>query len=62
MTEVKLVPEAQPKDTNNSGILSALASIGREHILMAWSLAEGLKYFINGFEILKFGLKDVKMY
>ena len=39
--EVKLVPEAQPRDTNNRGILSALASVGRKHILMARSIAKG---------------------
>ena len=42
--EVKLVPEGQPRDTNNRRILSALAAIGRKHILMAQSIAEGPNY------------------
>ena len=43
--EVKLVPEAQRRDTNNRRILSALAAIGRKHILRAQSVAEGPNYF-----------------
>ena len=39
--EVKLVPEAQPRDTNNRGVLFPLATIGCKHILMARSIAEG---------------------
>ena len=39
--EVKLVPEAKPRDNNNRGVLSALATIGPKHILMARSIAEG---------------------
>ena len=39
--EVKLVPEAQPRDTNNRGVLSLLSTLGRKHILMARSIAEG---------------------
>ena len=53
--EVKLVPKAQPRDTNNLRILSALAAIGRKHILMARSVAEGPNYFKIRFKILKFG-------
>ena len=39
--EVKLVPEAQPRDTNNRGVLFLLSMLGRNHILMAQSEAEG---------------------
>ena len=39
--EVKLVPQAQPRDTNNRGVLSPLATLGRKQILMARSIAEG---------------------
>ena len=39
--EVKLVPEAQPRDTNNRGVLSLLSTLARKRILMARSLAEG---------------------
>ena len=39
--EVKLVPEAQPRDTINRGVLSLLSTLGRKHILMARSIAEG---------------------
>ena len=39
--EVKLVPEAQPRDTNGRVVLSLLSTLGRKHILMARSLAEG---------------------
>ena len=39
--QVKLVPEAQPRDTNNQGVLSLLSTLGRKHILMARSIAEG---------------------
>ena len=45
--KVKLVPEAQPRDTNDRGVLSLLMNVGRKHILMARSIAEGpnlLKY------------------
>ena len=42
--EVKLVPEVQQRDTNNRRILSALAAIGRKHILMARSVAEAHNY------------------
>ena len=54
--EVKLVPEVQQRDTNNRRILSALAAIGRKHIVMAQSVAEGPNYFRIRFKILKFGL------
>ena len=53
--EGKLVPEAQPRDTNNQRILSALATVGRKHILMARSIAEGPNIFSFLFKILKFG-------
>ena len=33
--EVELVPKAQPRDTNNQGVLSLLATLGSKHILMA---------------------------
>ena len=38
--EVKLVPEAQPRDTNDQGVLFPLSTLGRKHILMARSMAE----------------------
>ena len=60
--EVKLVPEAQPRDTNNRSILSALAAIGCKHILMARSGAEGPNYFKIRFKILKFGLISANEY
>ena len=39
--EVKLVPEAQPRDTNGRVVLFPLSTLGRKHILMARSIAEG---------------------
>ena len=39
--EVKLVPEAQLRDTNNREVLFPLATMGRKHILIARSIAEG---------------------
>ena len=39
--EVKLVPEAQPRDTNGRVVLFPLSTLGRKHILMARSMAEG---------------------
>ena len=45
--KVKLMPEAQPRDINDRGVLSLLMTVGRKHILMARSVAEGpnfLKY------------------
>ena len=39
--EVKLVPEAQPRDTNGRVVLFPLSTLGNKHILMARSLAEG---------------------
>ena len=39
--EVKLVPKAQPRDTNDQVVLFPLSMIGRNHILMARSMAEG---------------------
>ena len=53
-----LVPEVQPRDTNNWGILSALASVGRKHILMARSTAEGPNSLKNRIKIPKFSLRD----
>ena len=38
--EVKSVPEAQPRDTNDQGVLFPLSTLGRKHILMARSMAE----------------------
>ena len=43
--EGKLVPEAQPRDTNNRGILSPLATLSHKRILMAQSIAEGPNSF-----------------
>ena len=39
--EVKLEPEAQPRDSNNRVVLFLLSTLGRKHILMARSFAEG---------------------
>jgi len=39
--KVKLVPEAQPRDTNGRVVLFPLTILGRKHILMARSIAEG---------------------
>lgn len=39
--EVKLVPEAEPRDTNNQGVLSLISTLGQKLILMARSIAEG---------------------
>ena len=33
--EVKLVPEAQPRDNNGRVVLFLLSTLGRKHILMA---------------------------
>ena len=38
--EIKLEPEAKPKDTNGRVVLFPLSILGRKHILMAWSIAE----------------------
>ena len=35
------MPEAQSKNTNNRGILSALLSLNCKHIIMARDIAEG---------------------
>ena len=35
--EVKLQPEAQPKDTNYRGVFFLLSTLGHKHILMARS-------------------------
>ena len=43
--ELMIVPETQPRDTNNRWILSALAATGRKHILMVQSIADGPNYF-----------------
>ena len=40
--EVKLMPEAKPRDTNGWVVLFPLSILGRKHILMAQSLAKGL--------------------
>ena len=39
--EVKLVHEAQQRDTNGQVVLLLLSTLGRKHILMARSFAEG---------------------
>ena len=39
--EVKLAPEANPRDTNNQEVLFPLSILGREHILMDRCMAEG---------------------
>ena len=39
--EVKLVPEAQPRDTYGRGVLFLLSTLGRKQILMAQRIAEG---------------------
>ena len=41
MPMVELGPEAQLKDTNNRVVIFLLKSLGRNHILMARSIAEG---------------------
>ena len=38
--EVKLVPEAKLRDTNNRVVLFPVYILGRKHILMAQSMAE----------------------
>ena len=43
--KVKLMPEAQPRDINDRGVLSLLMTVGRKHILMARSVAEGPNSF-----------------
>ena len=43
--KVKFVPEAQPRDTNNRGVLFLLSTLGRKHILMARSIAEGPNFY-----------------
>ena len=42
--KVKLMPEAQPRDINDRGVLSLLMTVGRKHILMARSVAEGSNF------------------
>ena len=47
----------QPRASNEASVLLSLSNLGRKHILMAWSEAEGpnfLKYWYLSF---KFGLK-----
>ena len=39
--EVKLVPEAKPRDTNDRVVLFPLSILGLKHILMAQNIAEG---------------------
>ena len=36
-------------DTNNLGVLSPLATIGRKHVLMAHSQGEGHNFYYNDF-------------
>ena len=46
--EVKLVSEAQPRDRDTIGqvVLFSLSNLGRKHILMAQSIAEGIQFLI----------------
>ena len=44
MPEVRLGPEAQPKDANNRVVLFLLDTKGRKHILMVRRVAEGPNY------------------
>ena len=55
------MPEAQPRDTNNQRILSALAAIDRKHIMMAQSVAKDSNSSFNVFVFLKFDLTDANM-
>ena len=57
--KVKLVPEVQPRDTNDRQVLSLLMTVGRKHILIARSVAEGPNFFKCWFIILKFGLEVI---
>ena len=57
MPEVKLGPEAQPRDANNQGVLFLLDTKGRKHILIARIIAEGPDFLKYWFLILKIGLK-----
>ena len=41
------MPEAQPRDINDRGVLSLLMTVGRKHILMARSIAEGPNFSIE---------------
>ena len=43
------MPEALPRDTNNRGVLSPLATIGRKQVLMAHSQGEGHNFYYNVF-------------
>ena len=43
--EVKLVPKTQPRDTNGQVVLFPLSTLGRKHILMARSIAEGPNFY-----------------
>ena len=48
ITEVKLEPESQPRDSNNRVVLFSLSTLGRKHIQMVRSIAEDpifLKYW-----------------
>ena len=39
--EVKLVPEAKPRNTNGRVVLFPLSILGPKHVLMARGMAEG---------------------
>ena len=56
MPEVKLVPEAKPRDTNGRVVLFPLSILGRKHIQMARGIAEGPNIQIYLFLILKISL------
>ena len=43
--KVKLVPEAQPKDTSGRRVLFLLSTLGSKHILMARCIAEGPNFY-----------------
>ena len=51
------MPEAQPRDMNNRGVLSPLATVGRKYVLMSHSQGEGPNFYQNVFFCLKFGRK-----
>ena len=38
MPELKLEPEAQPRDSNDQVVLFLFSILGRKYILMAWTL------------------------
>ena len=44
--KVKLMPKAQPRDINARGVFSLSMTVGRKHILIARSVAEGPIFLI----------------